>query len=112
MNRVFSLLLSSMITLASGNLALAKDVQVKGYTKKDGTVVAPYTKHVKDKDSKADDAKTEAKTETKTETKADAKTDAKAADSKADDTVKVKGYTKKDGTKVAGYTRKKASKSK
>ncbi len=117
MNRVFFLLLSSLITLSSGNLAMAKDVQVKGYTKKDGTVVAPYTKHVKDKDSKPD-----AKAETKADAKSDAKpaasttetskTETKTTDSKGKDTVEVKGYTKKDGTKVAGYTRKKSSKSK
>jgi hypothetical protein len=113
MNRVFYLLLSSLITITSGNLALAKDVQVKGYTKKDGTVVAGYTKHVKDKDGKSDakgDTKTEAKPE---ETKAEpAKTDAKAEGSKGSDVVHVKGYTKKDGTKVEGYDRKKPSKSK
>jgi hypothetical protein len=109
MNRVFFLLLSSLIAFTSGNLALAKDVQVKGYTKKDGTVVAPSVRHIKDKDSKGD-----AKAETKPEasTTETSKTETKTTDSKGKDTVEVKGYTKKDGTKVAGYTRKKPSKSK
>jgi hypothetical protein len=109
MKRVFFLLLSSLITLTSGNLALAKDKQVKGYTKKDGTVVAPYTKHVKDKDAKGD---TKAETKPETSTTETSKTETKSKDSKGDETVQVKGYTKKDGTKVAGYTRKKSSKSK
>jgi hypothetical protein len=114
MNRVFFLLLSSLITLTSGNLALAKDVQVKGYTKKDGTVVAPSVRHIKDKDAKADAAKPEAKADAKpaASTTETSKTETKTTDSKGKDTVEVKGYTKKDGTKVAGYTRKKPSKSK
>lgn len=33
------------------NTAQAKEVQVKGYTKKDGTKVEAYTKTVKDKDT-------------------------------------------------------------
>ncbi|MBS1992350.1 MAG: hypothetical protein JSS86_20570 [Cyanobacteria bacterium SZAS LIN-2] len=97
MNSIFSLFLTMIVILASGGAVFAKDIQVKGYTKKDGTKVAGYTKHVKDKDEK---------TETKTETKAETKTE------KSADTIEVKGYTKKDGTKVAGYTRKKSSKSK
>jgi hypothetical protein len=110
MNRVFFLLLSSLITLSSGNLALAKDVQVKGYTKKDGTVVAPSVRHVKDKDTKTDAKVDAAKpADSTTET---SKTETKTADSKGKDTVQVKGYTKKDGTKVESYTRKKSSKSK
>jgi hypothetical protein len=110
MNRVFFLLLSSLIALSSGNLALAKDVQVKGYTKKDGTVVAPSVRHIKDKDAKGDAKADAAKPETSTtET---SKTETKATDNKGKDTVQVKGYTKKDGTKVDSYTRKKSSKSK
>jgi hypothetical protein len=99
MNRIFSLFLTMAVVLVSGGAAFAKDIQVKGYTKKDGTKVAGYTKHVKDKDEKTFTTET-AKTETKT------------SDNKGNDTVEVKGYTKKDGTKVAGYTRKKSSKSK
>jgi len=113
MNRVFFLLLSALFTLSSGNAALTKDVQVKGYTKKDGTVVAPSVRHVKDKETKSE-AKPEAKAETKPETTTaeTSKTETKTTDSKGKDTVEVKGYTKKNGTKVAGYTRKKPSKSK
>jgi hypothetical protein len=56
--------------------AFAKEVAVKGYTKKDGTKVAPHTMTIKDKTPVKDDTKQE-----------------------------VKGYTKKDGTVVKGYTR-------
>jgi hypothetical protein len=38
----------SVITISG---AIAKEVQVKGYTKKDGTVVKGYSKNVKDKDA-------------------------------------------------------------
>jgi hypothetical protein len=68
------------------NGALAKDnsatntQQVKGYTKKNGTVVAGYTR--------------------KASTKAE----------KQPETTQVKGYTKKNGTVVQGYTKKKTSK--
>ena len=87
MNRFLSLVLSLLFAAASANMAMAKDTQVKGYTKKDGTVVAGYTKHSETVKSK-------------TETK----------DSKGKDTIEVKGYTKKDGTVVKGYTRKKSNK--
>lgn len=58
--------------------AFAKDVQVKGYTKKDGTKVAGYTMHVKDKDedtvevkgyTKKDGTKVAAYTRKKTKSK-------------------------------------------
>ena len=104
MNRFLSLLLSLLFVAVSAGSALAKEEQVKGYTKKDGTVVKGYTKHVKDKDTKSD-TKAETKEvakETKTETVKDT--------SKGKDTIEVKGYTKKDGTVVKGYTRKKSSK--
>ncbi len=42
------LLLASFSLMVFATAAQAKDVQVKGYTKKDGTVVAGYTKTVKD----------------------------------------------------------------
>lgn len=103
MHRLYILLLSAMIAFSSAGMALAKDVQVKGYTKKDGTVVAGYTKHVKDKETKSDDKASSTET---------VKSETKSTDSKGKDTVEVKGYTKKDGTKVAGYTRKKSNKSK
>ena len=69
------LLLAIAALLLSINVTNAKEIQVKGYTKKDGTKVAGYTRTVKDKDEVAPETK------------------------------KVAGYTKKDGTKVAGYTR-------
>lgn len=77
-----ALLLAIAALLFSMNAVTAKEIQVKGYTKKDGTKVAGYTKIVKDKGS----------------------------DKATDETEKVAGYTKKDGTKVAGYTRKKKAK--
>ncbi|MBU6451089.1 MAG: hypothetical protein KGS72_04870 [Cyanobacteria bacterium REEB67] len=98
MNRFLSLMLSMLFVAVSASGALAKEEQVKGYTKKDGTVVKGYTKHVKGKDTKSD---------TKAETKEITK---ETKDSKGKDTIEVKGYTKKDGTVVKGYTRKKSSK--
>jgi len=111
MKKLVSLLAGMAILLSTGGGALAKDIQVKGYTKKDGTKVAGYTKHVADKDEKKDDKKAEAKADKATTTET-VKTVTESKDSKGTDTVEVKGYTKKDGTKVAGYTRKKSNKSK
>lgn len=49
MPRTLSLVIGLMILFASA--VQAKEVQVKGYTKKDGTKVEGYTKTVKDKDT-------------------------------------------------------------
>lgn len=49
MQRTLSLVIGLMILLASA--VQAKEVQVKGYTKKDGTKVEGYTKTVKDKNT-------------------------------------------------------------
>ncbi len=46
-----NLLLVLVLMAATISGALAKEVKVKGYTKKDGTKVEGYTKTVKDKDS-------------------------------------------------------------
>jgi len=48
MNRLLVLSVAALITTCG---AIAKDVQVKGYTKKDGTKVEGYTRHIKDKDT-------------------------------------------------------------
>jgi hypothetical protein len=115
MKKLVSLLAGMAILLSTGGGALAKDIQVKGYTKKDGTKVAGYTKHVADKDEKKDEKKDDKKAEAKADkatTTETVKTVTESKDSKGTDTVEVKGYTKKDGTKVAGYTRKKSNKSK
>jgi len=40
-----------VLMLATMSGALAKEVKVKAYTKKDGTKVAGYTRDVKDKDT-------------------------------------------------------------
>jgi hypothetical protein len=74
--QLIALLLFLGITFGTTGGAFAKDVQVKGYTKKDGTKVAGYTRTDKDKPAAKDTTKQE-----------------------------VKGYTKKDGTVVKGYTR-------
>ena len=94
---------------------LAKDVQIKGYTKKDGTVIKAYTKHVKDDDTKsgaASDKKEDKKADkdAKVSTTEDVKEKTTKKDADGSKTVEVKGYTKKDGTVVKGYTRKKSSK--
>ncbi len=47
-NKVFSLLFVLAISVTT---VTAKEVQVKGYTKKDGTKVEGYTKTVKDRDT-------------------------------------------------------------
>ncbi|MFA6557735.1 MAG: hypothetical protein WCT03_15065, partial [Candidatus Obscuribacterales bacterium] len=46
-----ALLLAFSALMIFANTAQAKEVQVKGYTKKDGTKVEAYTKTVKDKDT-------------------------------------------------------------
>jgi hypothetical protein len=43
--------LALIISFVTTSGVIAKDVQVKGYTKKDGTVVKGYTKNVKDPDT-------------------------------------------------------------
>jgi hypothetical protein len=48
MRNLYLAILSVVIALATVSSTLAKEVQVKGYTKKDGTVVKGYTKTVKD----------------------------------------------------------------
>ncbi len=48
------LLIVMFVTVCSG---IAKEVKVKGYTKKDGAVVAGYTKTVKEKDADTVDVK-------------------------------------------------------
>lgn len=49
MNKFLTLALAAMVLFI--NAAYAKEVQVKGYTKKDGTKVEGYTKTVKDPDT-------------------------------------------------------------
>jgi hypothetical protein len=44
-------LLAFILSFTTISGAMAKEVQVKGYTKKDGTVVKGYTKNVKDADT-------------------------------------------------------------
>lgn len=88
----------------------AKTVHVKGYTKKDGTVVKGYDREVKDKDAAKNEAAKPAEeaaktTEVKKEAAAKPAEEAAAKGKDAAGT-KVAGYTKKDGTKVAGYNRK------
>ncbi len=46
-----ALLLAFAAFMIFANTVQAKEVQVKGYTKKDGTKVEAYTKTVKDKDT-------------------------------------------------------------
>jgi hypothetical protein len=74
--------LGCVAALAKDGAAATNTQHVKGYTKKNGTVVQGYTRTAISKSAKAAD------------------------------TTEVKGYTKKDGTVVKGYTRKKSSKSK
>ena len=45
-----NLLVALLILISTSTAVWSKDVEVKGYTKKDGTVVKGYTKTVKDKD--------------------------------------------------------------
>lgn len=73
MKKTLLLALSTIFILASG--ASAKEIQVKGYTKKDGTKVEGYTKTVKDSDTIKVDGYTKK------------------------DGTKVKGYTRKKTTK-------------
>jgi hypothetical protein len=70
-----NILLIAVLLLATINGAFAREVKVKGYTKKDGTVVAPSTRTIKDKDT----------VEVKGYTKKDG--------------TKVAGYTRKKATK-------------
>lgn len=49
MNKLLIIAIAAFMTLNSA--ALAREVKVKGYTKKDGTKVEGYTKTVKDKDT-------------------------------------------------------------
>ncbi len=50
--RTLSIILSLVLLTVLALLPVdAKDVQVKGYTKKDGTVVKEHTRNVKDKDT-------------------------------------------------------------
>ena len=49
MNKALFLALSAIMIFMTA--AQAKEVQVKGYTKKDGTKVEAYTKTVKDKNT-------------------------------------------------------------
>lgn len=73
---VLTALASIMVFMTA---AEAKKVDVKGYTKKDGTVVAGYTKEVKDPDT----------VKVKGYTKKDG--------------TKVKGYTRKKNEKTATF---------
>lgn len=49
-----NIILIAVIMFATISGAFAKEVKVKGYTKKDGTKVEGYTKTVKDKDTDKD----------------------------------------------------------
>jgi hypothetical protein len=51
MKRVILSLLSLAIMVGTTSGVDAKDVKVKGYTKKDGTKVESYTRHDKDSDT-------------------------------------------------------------
>jgi hypothetical protein len=51
LKRLASLVIAFSFVLLSIASVSAKAVQVKGYTKKDGTVVKGYTRTVKDKDT-------------------------------------------------------------
>jgi len=51
MKNLAVVLLAMLISVATISGVIAKDVQVKGYTKKDGTVVKGYKKTVKESDS-------------------------------------------------------------
>ncbi len=51
MNSISKFVLLACLGLITTCGAFAKDVQVKSYTKKDGTVVKGYTKSVKDPDT-------------------------------------------------------------
>jgi len=51
MRNLYLAIFSLVIALATVTGVVAKEVQVKGYTKKDGTVVKGYTKAVKDPDT-------------------------------------------------------------
>ena len=73
MKKALLLALSSLLIFASA--LEAKEVQVKGYTKKDGTKVESYTKTVKDSDT------------------------VKVSGYTKKDGTKVKGYTRKKTTK-------------
>ncbi len=46
-----NILIIAVLMLITVSGAFAKEVKVKGYTKKDGTKVEGYTKTVKDKDT-------------------------------------------------------------
>jgi hypothetical protein len=46
MNKFLALSIAAFISISA---TIAKDIQVNGYTKKDGTKVAGYTRHVSDK---------------------------------------------------------------
>jgi hypothetical protein len=48
-----NILIVMVLMLATISGALARDVKVHGYTKKDGTKVEGYTREVKDKDTVA-----------------------------------------------------------
>ena len=45
-----NILIIAVLMIATISGAFAKEVKVKGYTKKDGTKVEGYTKTIKDKD--------------------------------------------------------------
>ena len=49
MNKFSALFLAGVISLVTTSATIAKDVQIKGYTKKDGTKVSGYTKVLADK---------------------------------------------------------------
>jgi hypothetical protein len=104
MKNIAKFLSLTIIATATICSVMAKDVQVKGYTKKDGTVVKGYTRHVKDASDASSKEPAKADTAVKTETKTETKADAKSGDKTT--TEKIKSYTKKDGTVVKGYSRK------
>jgi hypothetical protein len=78
--KIHIVLVSLSILFSTFMPILAKDVQVKGYTRKDGTVVKGYTREAKGKQGKSAEK------------------------------IEVKEYTRKDGTVVKGYTRTKVEK--
>ncbi|MBS1956590.1 MAG: hypothetical protein JST89_20550 [Cyanobacteria bacterium SZAS-4] len=49
-----NIIVIAILVLATVSGAFAKEVKVKGYTKKDGTKVEGYTKTIKDKDADKD----------------------------------------------------------
>jgi hypothetical protein len=57
MQKILSIVLVAILSFGVFSSAFARDVKVKGYTRKDGTKVEGYTRHVKDKETSANTVK-------------------------------------------------------